>query len=53
MKALVAGEAKLKLALRGVACGLRGHGVAQTDQAVRQQGRDFAAALLWRRPLGW
>jgi len=53
MKALVAGEAKLKLALRGATCGLREHGVAQSDEAVRQQGRDLAAALLGRHPLGW
>ncbi|WP_154656664.1 hypothetical protein [Methylococcus capsulatus] len=53
MKALVAGEAKLKLALRGAACGLSEHGLAQSDQAVRQQGCDFAPALLRRHPLGW
>jgi len=53
MKALVAGEAKLKLALRGAACGLREHGVAQADEAKRQQGRDFLQALFRRHPLGW
>ena len=45
MKALVAGEAKLKLALRGAACGLGEHGLAQSDEAVGQQGCGFAPAL--------
>jgi hypothetical protein len=52
MKALVAGEAKLKLALRGVTCGLRDRGVAQSDEAARQQGRDLLPALLRRHPFG-
>jgi hypothetical protein len=53
MKALVAGEAKLKLALCAVARGLSELGVAQSDEAVRQQGRDFAPTLFRRHPLGW
>ncbi|MEW6569417.1 MAG: hypothetical protein AB1449_14880 [Chloroflexota bacterium] len=53
MKALVAGEAKLKLALRGAACGLGEHGLAQSNQAVRQQGRDLLPAVLRRHSLGW
>ncbi|MEW6248890.1 MAG: hypothetical protein AB1555_19605 [Nitrospirota bacterium] len=53
MKALVAGEAKLKLALRAGAYGLSEHVVAQAQQAVRQQGRDLLPALLGRHPLGW
>ncbi|WP_338457659.1 hypothetical protein N4J17_05000 [Methylococcus capsulatus] len=53
MKALVAGEAKLKLALCGYVCGLRSTGVAQAHQPVCQQGRNFAPALLRRHPVGW
>jgi hypothetical protein len=53
MKALVAGEAKLKLALRGAACGLSEPGLAQSDEAVGQQGCGFAPALLRRHPFGW
>jgi len=52
MKALVAGEAKLKLALCGAACGLSEYGLAQSDQAVRQQRRDLLPALLRRHPVG-
>jgi hypothetical protein len=52
MKALVAGEAKLKLALRGAACGLSEPGLAQSDEAVGQQGCGFAPALLRRHPFG-
>jgi len=37
MNALVAGKAKLKLALCGHICGLRSTSVAQAHQSVRQQ----------------
>ncbi|QXP89204.1 hypothetical protein [Methylococcus capsulatus] len=53
MKALVAGEAKLKLALPRAACGLGERGVAQTNEAVRQQGRDLGSALPGCHSLGW
>jgi len=53
MKALVAGEAKLQLALRGAVCGLRESGLAQSDEAVGQQGCGFAPALFGRHSLGW
>jgi hypothetical protein len=53
MRLLPAAKAKFKIALRRVACGLREHGLAQSDQAMRQQGRDLGSALLGRQPLGW
>src|SRR5690606_42036146 len=53
MNALVAREAKLKLARFGAMCALFRVADPHACQAVSQQRRDLVATLFWGHPLRW